>query len=220
MSSGKSGIDTWFLLGGALAGAAAMYLLDPNEGASRRRRVADAASRAADSASDVASDVYQNAKGWGAHLGHQAANMGPALMSAAGDAASYARDAASHAHDSAAATSKDWRRRLANSIDEDHGSGWGVAGVSSTALSSLAVGSAVMYFFDPQLGRARRTQCLDAMTSFFRRTGKTMNSVGRQIAGHMPWSGEGEDTPRSEESWRPRDYTQDQPTSMPSSAAM
>jgi len=217
--SSKSGIDAWFLLGGALAGAAAMYLLDPEEGASRRRRVADAASRAADGASDVASDVYQNAKQWGSNLGHQAANMGPALMSAAGDAASYARDTASRAHDSAAATSKDWRRRLANTIDEDHG-GLGVVGVSSTALSSLALGSAVMYFFDPQLGRARRTQCIDAMSSFFRRTGTTMNSVGRQIAGHMPWSGDEKDAARSEESWRPRDYTQDQPTSMPSSAAL
>ncbi|HEX4795352.1 MAG TPA: hypothetical protein VH370_16265 [Humisphaera sp.] len=216
MSSGKSGIDTWFLLGGALAGAAAMYLFDPQEGASRRRRVADAASRAADSASDV----YENAKGWGSQLGQQAANMGPALMSAAGDAASYARDAASRAHDSAAATSKDWRRRIANSIDEDHGSGWGVAGVSSTALSSLAVGSAVMYFFDPQLGRARRTQCIDAITSFFRRTGKTMNSVGRQVAaGHMPWSGEQQDNTRSESPWSTtRDQTQSQPTSMPSAA--
>jgi len=214
--SSKSGIDAWFLLGGALAGAAAMYLLDPAEGASRRRRVADAASRAADSASDV----YENAKDWGSHLGHQAANMGPALMSAAGDAASYARDTASRAHDSAAATSKDWRRRLANTIDEDHGSGLGVVGVSSTALSSLALGSAVMYLFDPQLGRARRAQCMDAMTSFFRRTGSTMNSVGRQIAGHMPWSSEEENAARSEDSWRPRDYSQDQPTSMPSSAAL
>jgi len=77
-----------------------------------------------------------------------------------------------------------------------------------------------MYFFDPQLGRARRTQCVDAMTSFFRRTGKTMNSMGRQIAGHMPWSGEEENKVQSESTWRPRDYSQDQPTSMPSSAAM
>jgi len=84
MSSGKTGIDTWFLLGGALAGAAAMYLFDPNEGASRRRRVANAASYAADGAVDA----YQNAKDWGSQMGHRAANMGPALMSAAGDAAS------------------------------------------------------------------------------------------------------------------------------------
>lgn len=219
MSSSKPAIGGWFLFGGALAGAAAMYLFDPAAGASRRRRVGSAASSVADSAADA----YQHAKEWGSHVGHQAANMGPALMSAAGDAASYARDAASHAHDSAAATSRDLRRRLANRIDEDHGSGWGVVGVSSTALGTLAVGSAVMYLFDPQLGRARRTQCMDALASFFRRTGKTMHSVGQQVAGHMPWGAEKEDNGRTEsgsESWSPRDYTQDQPTTMPSQATL
>lgn len=51
--------DTLFLLGGALIGAAAMYMLDPESGEARRRRAAKAANQALEAAGETAH------QGWG-----------------------------------------------------------------------------------------------------------------------------------------------------------
>jgi gas vesicle protein len=52
--------DTMFLLGGALLGAAAMYLLDPKAGQQRRRRIAQAAEGAYDSARQALEEKWDD----------------------------------------------------------------------------------------------------------------------------------------------------------------
>src|SRR4051812_24604093 len=70
--------DTLFLVGGALLGAAAMYLLDPDSGQRRRRQVADTASDAWETSRDYLSDGVGNlrdrAAGLASQIGQRASN--------------------------------------------------------------------------------------------------------------------------------------------------
>ena len=62
MNHGRS-TDTFILLGGALLGAAAMYVLDPEAGARRRQRVAAAAENACDQARNVVGETWRHVAG-------------------------------------------------------------------------------------------------------------------------------------------------------------
>jgi len=75
--------DAICLLGGALVGAAAMYLLDPDLGAKRRQRVAQAAGDSWDCASDSLAEGMDR-------LRSGASNIGSRLSSMSDDASDYA----------------------------------------------------------------------------------------------------------------------------------
>ena len=87
--------DTLYLLGGAMLGAAAMYLLDPDAGEKRRRQIAKATDAAYESARQgMASQldrVTGQARDLAQHLTGHAADL-------QGSAADYAQGLADHAH--------------------------------------------------------------------------------------------------------------------------
>lgn len=96
--------DTLFLLGGALLGAAAMYMLDPESGEARRRRAAKAANQAWEAAEETVN------QGWG-HLRDAASDVSDRINSYR----SRASDAMDDASDYGSAAAKR-ARRLASSL--------------------------------------------------------------------------------------------------------
>jgi gas vesicle protein len=67
--------DAACLLGGALLGAAAMYLLDPELGQKRRRRAANAASDTVENAGDYLSEGWDHVRSAASDLGGRAADL-------------------------------------------------------------------------------------------------------------------------------------------------
>src|SRR2546421_3373623 len=115
--------DTLFLVGGALLGAAAMYLLDPDSGQRRRRRVADTASDAWESSRDYLSEGIDNvrdrASGVASQIGKRASDYtddGSAVAGRARGIMSRLRGRASDLMDDADDFGSDYA---------DRASGWG-----------------------------------------------------------------------------------------------
>jgi len=115
--------DTLFLVGGALLGAAAMYLLDPDSGQRRRRQVADTASDAWENSRDYLSEGVGNlrdrAAGLASQIGDRAsdyADEGSAVAGRARGLMSRLRGRASDLMDDAEDFGSDYA---------DRASGWG-----------------------------------------------------------------------------------------------
>ena len=86
--------NTFALLGGAVLGAAAMYLLDPEAGRRRRETLAEAAGDALRATGDAVGPAWDS-------ISERARDVGSRLSDRAGDARDSARDAGSSAYDSA-----------------------------------------------------------------------------------------------------------------------
>jgi len=230
--------DTLFLVGGALLGATALYLLDPKSGQRRRQRISsaaedaleyakhsagsgwdqvsarakDIASRAADETSDWQHSASESAHGLTARarkiahmLAGQAQAGGSTLADLGGRIWNRARNwsgkvahvpevisqGASHARDEIVDEVhqlEDWLSKRANAAKRRTGEwlgyedGIGAGTITSTAIGFCAVGAGVMYFMDPNRGRARRAWIADKTASCVRTTGHTMRSIGRSLA--------------------------------------
>src|SRR2546421_501088 len=191
--------DTLFLVGGALLGAAAMYLLDPDSGQRRRRRVADTASDAWESSRDYLSEGIDNvrdrASGVASQIGNRASdyadssswrNLGSRLFGHVRDWGNQAVDLAKDYTPDFGSYSKKARRTAKNmrrSLSGD--TGFGTTSLVGTAATCCAIGAVTMYFFDPVKGRGRRAVCEDKIMSFVRRTGRSMNATGRHMANKL-----------------------------------
>jgi hypothetical protein len=157
-SSSSSGLLTGLmsLVGGVGIGAGILYLLDPDKGARRRHDLLAGASDLASSAKDYAGEAF----------GHVGSAVGSALGSArdyAGEKLSSARDYADDAMgDAGSYASKSWGRARRGARDFIQRQTFGETrsehrlGVTLCALSSMALGAAIMYAFDPASGRNRR----------------------------------------------------------------
>jgi hypothetical protein len=144
------------LAGGIGIGAGILYLLDPDKGQKRRHDLLSSASDLASSAKDYAGEAF----------GHVGSALGGALGSArdyAGEKLSSARDYADDAMgDAGGYASNQMRRAQRQARDFIQRQTFGETrsehrmGVTLCALSSMALGAAVMYAFDPASGRNRR----------------------------------------------------------------
>ncbi|HEY8666363.1 MAG TPA: hypothetical protein VIL86_06845 [Tepidisphaeraceae bacterium] len=144
------------LIGGAGIGAALMYLLDPEVGYRRRQSIASTASEYASSAADTAASTAGHARDAVASAFSKVADH---LASTADDATDSARSAARGGISSVRSTGRRAIRAARNYIPRLHfgdGSGPGYTGTALTGLGCLALGAAVMYFFDPTRGAQRR----------------------------------------------------------------
>jgi gas vesicle protein len=108
--------NTLSLLGGAVLGAAAMYLLDPDAGERRRRELAertgDATSRAGEALGPVWERVSDTARNFGSSLATGASAFGQSAMSKVDDLRSSASDAASRMGDRASDQASNLRDQL------------------------------------------------------------------------------------------------------------
>ena len=245
------------LLGGALLGVAAMYLLDPEVGYKRRRWIASGASDALHGAEDLVSgagdylgDAWSQARKMGSRIARNTPDVSDITQSARGamsaassrasgimsDASSSARDAQDQAADwghSLRRSTHGVRHRLAHFIDPDHDHAVSHAVAYSTlSVSTLALGAAAMYFFDPNQGQSRREFVGQKLNEYIQETGHVCQLAGDYVArlwrgnqtsehGEPQWRSQGQSEEResspesssSESSSGEKDHLSDQPSS-------
>jgi hypothetical protein len=156
-------------LAGLGLGVAAMYFLDPHEGARRRRRVSDATREALDAFGET---------------------VAPA-MSAVADAGSRAADSARdylHATGRSVSQGLHWtgreisdRAACLNGSHRHHGS-IALAPAAAGGAGLLVLGAAAAWLFDPDSGSARRDWLCEQAHSLLEDTGELLRRTGRKIA--------------------------------------
>src|SRR5712671_5999198 len=148
------------LAGGVGIGAGLLYLLDPDKGAKRRQQILEGASGLASSAKGYAGETFGNVRSAvGSALSSARDYAGEKLGGARDSARDYASDAMSDAGSYASKQMRRAQRQARDFIDrqtfgETHSEHR--MGVTICALGSMALGAALMYTFDPTLGRGRR----------------------------------------------------------------
>ncbi len=190
--------DTLFLLGGALLGAAAMYMLDPESGEARRRRAAKAANQAwetagetahqgwgqlRDAASDVsdrissyrsrASDAMDDASDYGSAAAKQARRLASSLGGRASDLMDRASDYSSRYGDTASSWGDTARRLIAKA----YGGAQNVADSASDYANSSTLRDRGSHLID----RARDwgSHAADAAMSYLPYLSKRARSTAR-----------------------------------------
>jgi len=190
------------LLGGALVGAAAMYLLDPETGKRRRHSIRAHADDYLGSAGEMLhggwEKVSHRAKDWGGTVAEKAQDYGQRLSGMArdlgGKAHEYSGAAGDVAEDVTDYGNQLWRRvrglgkKLASRTDEalearrPSGPSRALLPISLTGVGCCAVGAGLMYLMDPQRGRSRRAWLADKVASVVRGTGRSLHRRGEDLA--------------------------------------
>lgn len=195
--------NTMALLGGALLGAAAMYLLDPQAGRRRRERLAettgDALGRAGETIGPAWESISERARDLGGRLSESASAFGSAASERAADArdsgssmlsgwgdaiGSFGRRFTRRARgygDDAAGAARDYAARARGVLpwggrEESHAGAYTAAGLSAAAL-----GAAAIYLFDPTSGRTRRKMVADQANRIMSDTGRCMRQSGHYV---------------------------------------
>jgi gas vesicle protein len=172
------------IVGGLGVGAAAMYLLDPNQGERRRRVLAE---RASDTFHDAWDAVSEHAGEAGEKLAGVLPVAREKLIQQMDDAGETASEKAARARNAAREWIESARARLSNKASamspfERHRVAPAVVAATSTGLAALAIGVTAMYFCDPDRGRARRAWIGQKFTRTVNETGKFMRATGRHLA--------------------------------------
>jgi osmotically-inducible protein OsmY len=189
--------NTLSLLGGAVLGAVAMYLLDPEAGDRRRRQIAEASGEAARATGDTLGPIWERVSdaaktaglgiaGGAAALGHGAAEKYEDVRDSRGLrhfgdnatdlghrlAEKFKRGGLQARKAAASAAPSNWFHKE----EESHAGAY-----AATGISTLLVGAGLMYLLDPQRGAGRRKLAMDKATSVVSRTGRTFRQVGRDL---------------------------------------
>jgi len=175
-----------------------MYLLDPDNGADRRERVAqstrdavgaasDAGHHIADSARSAWSDMGSNLNGRFDNSADSINRYADHLKSAAMASASQYRPDFSRMRRRLGAAIQDARDRLSDRVSGRSGSGYiaPIAGYTAGGLALVALGAGCAYLFDPDRGRARRAYFADKSSSIMNEAGQFMRRTGRHLSNKM-----------------------------------
>lgn len=194
--------NTISLLGGALLGAAAMYLFDPETGKRRRQSIRAQAGDYLGSAGETLhggwEKVSHRAKDWGEAVAEKAHDYRQRLSGMGrdlgGKAQEYSGAAGDVAEDVTDYGNQLWRRvrglgkKLASRTDEAlearsaGGPSRPLLPISLTGVGCCAVGAGLMYLMDPHRGRARRAWLADKVASVVRGTGRSLHRRGEDLA--------------------------------------
>jgi gas vesicle protein len=204
--------DTIALLGGAGIGAALMYLLDPDQGRSRRSEISSRAGEAFSSTGEALDATMHSAGDTAKSFAHRISDYAHDVAGSIGDrAASYvsntrdsAQQAVGDARDSArhyASDAADRASRLRDKLTDRANSVWSRArnmgreekshpiatatGITTGTIGILALGAGLMYFMDPRMGRSRRAWARDKVMSVTRRTSRSAERYGRHLGNKM-----------------------------------
>jgi len=171
------------LAGGVGVGAGLLYLLDPDKGAKRRKNIMRGASEFADSAREYAGDAYDSL---GGTIGGALSSVGQFASEKFGAARDYAGDKLSAMGDYASSTTHGATKGVRGYASDRYNDALAYAqkkvfgetraehrlGVTVCALSSMALGAALMYAFDPQAGRNRRRAVMDKASDMYGHAGE------------------------------------------------
>ncbi len=194
--------DSLSLLAGVGVGTALMYLLDPDNGADRRERVAQSTRGAFNTASEVMGDAGQRiANGARSAWSDMGSNLNDHLDDGADSINRYADHLKSAAMSGASHYSPDFarmrkrlnsaiqdaRQRLGNRVSgkSDYGYAGPIAGYTAGGLALVALGAGCAYLFDPERGRARRTYLMDKSSSMMHEAGQFMRRTGKHMSNKM-----------------------------------
>jgi len=194
--------DSFSLLAGVGVGTALMYLLDPDNGANRRERVADSTRDAFGSASEAMSDaglrIADTARSAWSDMGStlndqyddgaQSINRyADQLKAAAMAGASQYRPNFSRMRRRLNAAIHDARERISDRVSGKSSSDYiaPIAGYTAGGLALVALGAGCAYLFDPDRGRARRSYLMDKSTSMMHETGQFMRRTGKHLSNKM-----------------------------------
>jgi hypothetical protein len=186
-SSSSSSLITGLvsLAGGVGIGAGLLYLLDPDKGAKRRQQMLDRASGLASSAKGYAGETFDNVgSALSSALGSARDYAGEKLSGARDYARDYAGDAMSDAGSYASKQMRRAQRQARDFIDrqtfgETHAQHR--MGVTICALGSMALGAALMYVFDPAMGRGRRRYVKEQAENLASEAGNYARQAGDAI---------------------------------------
>lgn len=203
------------LLGGALAGAAVMYFLDPDNGDRRRHVAGEAAGETFDSAGNALGRGWDAARVYGSSLAGHAGEYSSQLADHARNAsvaaaAGLASGAGSLRESRPMRAAGGWANEL---LDRARGFGSDVSdgaarqshrarhaaaqaidadvhhtnygGYAATGAGTLAIGAAMMYFLDPTRGGQRRTRMAREATRICEQTGTAFRETGSRIASRL-----------------------------------
>ena len=176
------------LIGGATAGALAMYLLDPEKGEDRRASALDLANRALETTTDTIhhaydatthalGDAWEHASDKASELSSAAAESMPSIPSSRRMRTSGRRmiNRASDYRDSLASRARSYLPHFG----DEGGVSATTAGVS--AFAALALGVGAMWLLDPRQGRGRRAWIMQKANRFLNETGQFMRATGRHL---------------------------------------
>ena len=186
--SWRTGLATGLsLLGGAALGAGLMYLLDPDEGADRRRTVGNLASGAISASGSALQSGWEKLKDTAGRVYDAASEGAGTFKDKLSQGAEYVTDNryAKRISKSARRASDEasdrfgylWRGRQSRGLE---------SGVSQglAAAACLALGVGAMYFLDPLDGARRRHLFRDKFLSAFGRMAAQLEKQGRNIWNH------------------------------------
>jgi len=177
----KSGLS---LLGGLAIGAGLMYLLDPEEGADRRKTVGNLASGAMSASGSALSSSWDKLKDTASRVYDATSEGAGAFRDRLSEGADYVAD-----NRYAKRFSKSARRASGEASDrlgylwhgrEHHGLESGTS-QGLAAIGILALGVGAMYFLDPNDGARRRSVFRDKFLSAFGRMATSLERQGRNI---------------------------------------
>lgn len=138
--------------------------------------VSDQASAGGSALRDLGSRIWSGARDFGSKISH----IPEMVYHQASHAPHDISEGMHHLGDWWSHSAKDAKRRTGEWLGYKDGFGGGT--LTSTAVGCCAVGAGLMYFMDPDRGRARRAWFGDKTVSFVKDTGRTMRSTGRYMA--------------------------------------
>lgn len=189
------------LLGGAVAGALAMYLLDPEAGEHRRHSLGGTASGAARATGGALSSAWDTVSEKARHLGYGIADTasnvrhsdavsglgerlsgwGHSLVEGARGLGRGASRGASSAYESSRdAVSAGYSKAGSWFGHEEEDDGHALA-YTMVGVATLAMGAGLMWLLDANQGRRRRAMLQDQVVSVWNRTGRTFSRLGRDL---------------------------------------
>jgi len=180
------------LAGGVGIGAGLLYLLDPEQGEKRRRNIASGArsfgsniagtasdwlTSAGDYASDTASSANKSARRMASRGADEAGGMLSGAMSSVrgfvGDKLGGVSDYASDKYENARAYMQE---QVCGETAAQHRLNVGLC-----AISSMALGAALMYVFDPTMGGTRRRTAMNKASDLASQAGDYASQAGGYV---------------------------------------
>jgi gas vesicle protein len=176
--------NTVSLLGGAALGAVAAYVLDPDQGQSRRREISSRAGDLGQYAQSIADQVKSHAVDVAKHPQAIVDQAHQELHSSIQSLVDRAKDYAGNLSDRGRSTASDLSDRAKKSLQRQTGlevEHHSNAGLTAGTIGALAIGAGVMFFLDPARGHGRRAWAEDKISSWARRGTKSATRYSRHV---------------------------------------